>query len=37
VLIIEGYPQIDARTSAISVFASQVTSKKLQAAKRQQS
>jgi hypothetical protein len=34
-LIIEGFPQIDATTGAISVFASQVTSKKLQAAKRQ--
>jgi hypothetical protein len=34
-LIIEGFPQIDATTGAISVFASNVTSKKLQAAKRQ--
>jgi hypothetical protein len=34
-LIIEGYPQIDTKTGAISVFASSVTSKKLQAAKRQ--
>jgi hypothetical protein len=35
-LIIEGFPQIDTKTGAISVFASTVTSKKLQAAKRQQ-
>jgi hypothetical protein len=35
VLIIEGFPQIDTKTGAISVFASNVTSKKLQAAKRQ--
>jgi hypothetical protein len=35
-LIIEGFPQIDTKTGAISVFASNVTSKKLQAAKRQQ-
>jgi molybdopterin-guanine dinucleotide biosynthesis protein len=35
-LIIEGFPQIDAKTGAISVFASNVTSKKLQAEKRQQ-
>ncbi len=35
-LIIEGFPQIDAQTGAISVFASNVTSKKLQSAKRQQ-
>jgi hypothetical protein len=34
-LIIEGFPQIDAKTNAISVFASNVTSKKLQASKRQ--
>jgi hypothetical protein len=33
-LIIEGYPQTDAKTTAISVFATSVTSKKLQAAKR---
>src|SRR5262249_38379872 len=33
--IIEGYPQIDTKTNAISVFATNVTSKKLQAAKRQ--
>jgi hypothetical protein len=33
--IIEGYPQIDTQTSAISVFATSITSKKLQAAKRQ--
>jgi hypothetical protein len=33
-LIIEGFPQIDAKTGAISVFASNVTSKKLQKAKR---
>lgn len=35
VLIVEGFPQLDAQTGAISVFASNVTSKKLQAAKRQ--
>ncbi|MEO9027403.1 MAG: phosphorylated adapter RNA export RNA-binding domain-containing protein [Ktedonobacteraceae bacterium] len=34
-LIIEGFPQIDAETKAISVFANSITSKKLQAAKRQ--
>jgi hypothetical protein len=34
-LIVEGFPQVDGKTGAISVFASQVTSKKLQAAKRQ--
>jgi hypothetical protein len=34
-LIIEGFPQIDGKTGAISVFASTVTSKKLQASKRQ--
>ena len=34
VLIVEGFPQIDAKNNAISVFASNVTSKKLQAAKR---
>lgn len=34
VLIVEGFPQIDAANNAISVFASSVTSKKLQAAKR---
>jgi hypothetical protein len=34
-LIIEGFPQIDTKTGAISVFASSVTSKKLQSAKRQ--
>jgi len=33
--IIEGYPQSDPQTSAISVFATNITSKKLQAAKRQ--
>lgn len=33
--IIEGYPQIDTKTNAISVFATNITSKKLQAAKRQ--
>jgi hypothetical protein len=33
-LIIEGFPQVDPKTDAISVFASNVTSKKLQAAKR---
>jgi len=33
-LIIEGYPQIDTKAGAISVFASNVTSKKLQQAKR---
>jgi hypothetical protein len=35
VFIIEGYPQIDTKTNAISVFATNITSKKLQAAKRQ--
>jgi hypothetical protein len=34
-LIIEGFPQIDTKTGSISVFASNVTSKKLQSAKRQ--
>jgi hypothetical protein len=34
-LIIEGFPQVDDKTGAISVFASSITSKKLQAAKRQ--
>lgn len=34
VLIIEGYPQIDKESGSISVFATNVTSKKLQAAKR---
>jgi hypothetical protein len=34
-LIIEGFPQMDTQTGAISVFVSNVTSKKLQAAKRQ--
>lgn len=34
-LIVEGFPQIDAKTGAIAVFVSNVTSKKLQAAKRQ--
>ncbi|SRR5581483_1125464 len=34
-LIVEGFPQVDAKTGAISVFASNVTSKKLQSAKRQ--
>jgi hypothetical protein len=34
-LIIEGFPQIDDKIGAISVFASSVTSKKQQAAKRQ--
>jgi PHAX RNA-binding domain len=33
--IIEGYPQLDTKTNAISVFATNITSKKLQAAKRQ--
>ena len=32
--IIEGYPQSDPQTGAISVFATNITSKKLQAAKR---
>ena len=36
-LIIEGYPQLDTQTSTISVFATNITSKKLQAAKRQAS
>jgi hypothetical protein len=35
VLIIEGYPQIDAQKSVISVFATSVSSKKMQAAKRE--
>jgi len=34
-LIIEGYPQLDIQKSVISVFATSVTSKKLQAAKRE--
>ncbi len=34
-LIVEGFPQVDPKTGAISVFASNVTSKKLQAAKRE--
>ena len=34
-LIVEGFPQIDTKTGAISVFASNVTSKKLQTAKRE--
>ena len=34
-LIIEGFPQVDTKTGAISVFASNVTSKKLQSAKRE--
>jgi hypothetical protein len=34
-LIIEGFPQIDTKTGAISVFASSVTSKKIQATTRQ--
>src|SRR5882762_6613175 len=33
--IIEGYPQSDTQTGAISVFATSITSKKLQATKRQ--
>jgi hypothetical protein len=37
IIIVEGYPQIDTKTSAISVFATNITSKKVQAAKRQQS
>jgi hypothetical protein len=35
ILIVEGFPQVDAKTGAISVFVSNVTSKKLQLAKRQ--
>jgi len=35
-LIAEGFPQHDSKTGAINVFISSVTSKKLQAAKRQQ-
>jgi len=35
VLIIEGYPQLDIQKTVISVFATSVTSKKLQAAKRE--
>jgi len=34
-LIIEGYPQVDKEAGSISVFATNITSKKLQAAKRQ--
>src|SRR5579871_4049691 len=34
-LIIEGYPQIDTQKGVISVFATSVTSKKLQSAKRE--
>lgn len=34
VLIVEGFPQIDVKTSSIAVFATSVTSKKLQQAKR---
>ena len=34
-LIVEGFPQVDAKAGAISVFVSNVTSKKLQSAKRQ--
>lgn len=34
-LILEGYPQLDAQTGTIAVFATSATSKKLQAAKRQ--
>jgi hypothetical protein len=33
-LIIEGFPQIDTKSGAISVFASNVTSKKIQMAKK---
>jgi len=35
VLIIEGYPQIDTQTSALSVFATNVTTKKLQQAQKE--
>ncbi len=35
VLIVEGFPQIDTKTGTIAVYVSSVTSKKLQAAKRQ--
>jgi PHAX RNA-binding domain len=34
-LIVEGFPQIDTKTGTIAVYVSSVTSKKLQAAKRQ--
>ena len=34
-LVVEGFPQLDTKTGAISVFASNVTSKKLQTAKRE--
>jgi hypothetical protein len=34
-LIIEGFPKIDQEMSAIAVFASNVTTKKLQMAKKQ--
>lgn len=34
-LIIEGFPQIDSKTGAISVFATNVTSKKIQMAKKE--
>jgi hypothetical protein len=34
-LIIEGFPQIDVKTGSIAVFATTITSKKIQAAKRQ--
>jgi molybdopterin-guanine dinucleotide biosynthesis protein len=36
VLIVEGFPQLDAKTNSIAVFATSVTTKKLQATKRQQ-
>jgi molybdopterin-guanine dinucleotide biosynthesis protein len=35
VLIIEGFPQLDAQTSSIAVFATNTTKKKLQQAQRQ--
>jgi len=34
-LIVEGFPQTDSKTASIAVFASNVTSKKLQRAKRE--
>ena len=35
VLILEGYPQLDAKTGSIAVFITNSTTKKLQAAQRQ--